>query len=84
MRLSDPEAQAGIQAYFELHRFLYPPARGLNIAGTDKLFLQGKAAAVISGPWLLRLLAQETTPLPDVGIVRVPGIPFVGGTHLVI
>jgi multiple sugar transport system substrate-binding protein len=84
LRLHEPGAQAGMRAYFELHRFLSPPARDLDIVGTDEIFLQNKAAAVISGSWLLRLLERETTLLPGVGIVRVPGIPFIGGSHLVI
>jgi multiple sugar transport system substrate-binding protein len=84
VRLHEPKAQAGMRAYFELHRFLSPPAQGLDIVETDGLFLQDRAAAVISGSWLLGLLKRGTTLLPDVGIVRVPGIPFIGGAHLVI
>jgi multiple sugar transport system substrate-binding protein len=83
-RLHEPKAQAGMRAYFELHRFLSPRARDLDIAGTDELFLQNKATAVISGSWLLGLLERDATLSPNVGIARVPGTPFIGGTHLVI
>ncbi len=84
LRLGEPEAQAGMRAYFELHHFLAPPAQALNVVETDLLFSQGKAAAVISGPWLLRTLMQAGTLLPDVGVALVPGVPYVGGTDLVI
>jgi ABC-type glycerol-3-phosphate transport system substrate-binding protein len=84
LRLGEPEAQAGVRAYFDLHCFLSPPARALNTMETDRLFYQGKVAAVISGPWLLRLLAQDGTILPQVGVAPVPGVPYVGGTNLVI
>jgi multiple sugar transport system substrate-binding protein len=82
--LGEPEAQAGMRTHFDLHRYLSPPAQALNTAETDSLFRQGRAAAVISGPWLLHWLKQDGTVLPDVGIAPVPAIPYIGGTNLVI
>lgn len=84
LRLHEPEARAGLRTYFALHRFLKPPARDLETTGTDLLFREGRAAAVLSGPWLLGLLSQDGALSPDIGVAPVPGIPFVGGTHLVI
>lgn len=83
MLLGEPQALAGTQVFFDLHRFLSPAARTLDTAGTDTLFRQGRAAAVVSGPWLLGLLTQDATILSDVGIAPVPGVPIVGGTNLV-
>jgi ABC-type glycerol-3-phosphate transport system substrate-binding protein len=83
-RLHEPEAQAGLNAYFGVHRFLAPPAQGLDILGTDALFQEGKVTATISGPWLLRNLEQDNAFVSEVGVARVPGIPFVGGSHLVV
>ncbi|MBN1659821.1 MAG: extracellular solute-binding protein [Anaerolineae bacterium] len=83
-RLGEPEALAGLCTFFDLHRFLAPPAQGLDVVGMDALFRQGQAAAVLSGPWLLATLSQDAWSEADVGIAPVPGVPFIGGTHLVI
>lgn len=84
LRLHEPEALAGLRSYFELHRFLAPPAQGLDAMGIDALFREGKVAALVSGPWLMGQLAGSRMSLSNVGVVPVPGIPFVGGSHLVI
>jgi multiple sugar transport system substrate-binding protein len=84
LRLQEQKAQAGLREYFELHRFLSPQARALDTVGVDALFREGKIAAALSGPWLLRLLELDGTILSDIGVAPVPGIPFIGGTHLII
>ncbi|MBN1888651.1 MAG: extracellular solute-binding protein [Thermoflexales bacterium] len=84
-----PEARAGLKAYFDLHRYMLPAARSLNsVPSSDALFLQEKAAMTISGPWLM-LLNMAPSPFPDlmarVGAALPPGgMPFVGGSHLVV
>jgi multiple sugar transport system substrate-binding protein len=77
-----PETQAGICAYLDLARFLAEPARGLDDTQSDGLFGQGQAAAAISGPWLLQFASPEV--VAHVGMAFPPGIPFVGGSHLVL
>jgi multiple sugar transport system substrate-binding protein len=85
LRLDEPQAQAGMRAFFGLHRFLPPAAQGLNITGAQALFSAGKAAAVISGPWFLGQLRRGGAEMvSDVGVAAVPGVPYVGGTNLVI
>ena len=77
-----PEAQAGICAYLDLARFLAEPARGLDDTQSDGLFGQGQAAAAISGPWLLQFASPEV--IAQIGMAFPPGVPFVGGSHLVL
>jgi len=77
-----PEAQAGIRAYLDLARFLAEPARGLNDTQSDALFAQGQAAMAISGPWLLQFASPEV--VAQAGVAFPPGVPFVGGSHLVL
>ena len=77
-----PAALAGICAYLGLARFLAEPARGLDDTQSDALFHQGRAAAAISGPWLLQFASPEV--VAQVGMAFPPGIPFVGGSHLVL
>ncbi|MGC1378223.1 MAG: extracellular solute-binding protein [Anaerolineales bacterium] len=78
---AQPEALEGLQRYFELGQFLSPDARDLEAEQSDKLFSEGKAAVAISGPWLL---FQSQSLLEDVGFTLLPGVPFIGGSNLVI
>jgi multiple sugar transport system substrate-binding protein len=76
-----PKALAGFRAYFALGRYLTDEARGLADTESDMLFQTGKAAVIVSGPWLL---AMPPELVAKVGITSPPGIPFVGGSHLVV
>src|SRR5512136_861613 len=78
---NQPKALAGFRAYFALGRYLADEARGLTDTESDKLFQAGKAAVTMSGPWLL---AMPPELVAKVGITSPPGIPFVGGSHLVV
>ena len=82
--LTSPKSQAGLHAYFSLHHFLSSRASGLRIETADVLFREGEAAVAISGPWLFKLVEQDGKYFSDLGVAKVPGVPFVGGTHLVI
>ncbi len=79
-----PEARRGIRAYFRLGRYLSEEAKGLSDDQSEALFCRGEAATVLSGHWLMqeRLLPPEMRP--NVGVALLPGVPFVGGLHLVI
>lgn len=76
-----PQFRAGLKAYFSLGRFLAPIARYLPDSDSDTLFRSGRAAVTLSGPWLL---GMEPEALAQVGVTTPPGVPFVGGSHLVI
>jgi multiple sugar transport system substrate-binding protein len=78
---NQPKALAGFRAYFALGRYLVDEARGLADTESDMLFQTGKAAVTVSGPWLL---AMPPELVAKVGITSPPGIPFVGGSHLVV
>jgi len=75
---NEPAARAGLRAYFDLHRYLMPSDQG----HVDLPFLQGKIAVAMGGPTLFYNLAS---PVGDnLGIALPLGIPFVGGTNLVV
>jgi len=78
---NQPKALAGFRAYFALGRYLVDEARGLTDTESDMLFQTGKAAVTVSGPWML---AMPPELVAKVGITSPPGIPFVGGSHLVV
>jgi multiple sugar transport system substrate-binding protein len=74
-------ARAGIRAYFALAPYLAETARNLDDTESEHLFAEGHAAATISGPWLKQQVSPEFAS--QLGMTVPPGIPFVGGTHLV-
>lgn len=80
-RFHEPPALAGMGDYFGLGRFLSSRARGLDDNESDALYWQGEAALTISGPWLLALADPEI--VAQTGVTFPPGVPFVGGSHLV-
>lgn len=83
---AEPAARAGIAAYVGLHRFLAPEGRYLEVDQSEARFLQGQAAMTISGPWLY--LSPELPRTPEVaetmGVALLPGVPWVGASHLVV
>jgi multiple sugar transport system substrate-binding protein len=87
VKFNEPAARASLRAYFGLQRFIAPPAQGLNDQESDRMFLQDQAALTISDPGLRHTAASgETgTALPaQIRTALPPGVPFVGGSNLVI
>jgi multiple sugar transport system substrate-binding protein len=79
-----PAARVGLKAYFALGRYLPAKAHALTDSQSDQCFWQGDAAVTLSGPWLLHDPEIDPALLPQVGIAFPLGIPFVGGSHLVV
>jgi multiple sugar transport system substrate-binding protein len=81
---ASPEALAGFRQYYELGRFLSPQARELDDVQSDRLFWKGQAAVTISGPWLMSEPTADPQVIANTGVAFPPGIPFIGGSSLVI
>jgi len=79
----EPQARAGMKAYFELHRYLAPEARYLNGIQSDAFFLQKQAAITITGPWEM-YFNRNAEAAAGWGLALPPGTPFVGGSNLVV
>ena len=78
------ESIQGITNYYSLARYLDRGALDLDDTQSDGLYASGKAAMTISGTWIL---SPQTTPpniLANTGFAPPPGIPYVGGSHLVL
>ena len=76
-----PQARAGMKAYFDLYRYLGSEALHLNGYQADRAFVQGQAAVMISGP---REGLVNRSSNPDWGVALPAGVPFIGGSNLVI
>ncbi len=86
-RFNEPEARAGIRAYYGLHRYLVPQARNLIDHEANRMYCDGKAAALVSGYWVLHSIhCQDAAPevIANTGVALMPGVPFVGGSNLAI
>lgn len=81
-----PTSRRGLLAYFSLGNHLSAPAQKLDSAASDLLFCSGTAAVSFSGCWMLREIDSLAAPevRDNLGIAPMPGVPFIGGTHLVI
>jgi multiple sugar transport system substrate-binding protein len=85
-QFNEPAARQGLLRYFSLHRYLAPAAQGLDDQASDQLFLQGQVNLTISDPGLLHAATSGgSVPVDPVQIRTAlpPGVPFVGGSNLV-
>lgn len=79
------EARRGIQSYYNLYKYMSPEARGLDTIQADELFYQGRAAVIVSDPGLLHPLRHNAPDIAaKVATALPPGVPFVGGSNLVV
>jgi multiple sugar transport system substrate-binding protein len=82
----EPDAVAGMKQYFSVYRpAIWPEAQSLSEPESAQLFRDGKAAAVLSGSWLLHPGAQfEPIVKENIGMAALPVPSFVGAQSLVI
>lgn len=81
-----PAALDAIFRYFQLHRSLISSRlHGLSAQESDRAFESHKAALTITGPWLIENIESAGSHLlDDLGISPMPGVPYAGGSSLVI
>ena len=81
---ASPESLQGVTDYYSLARFLNQEALDLDDTQSDGLYATGKAAITISGTWILAGHTSTAEVLANTGFAPPPGIPYVGGSHLVL
>ncbi len=86
-RFAQPEALAGIIAYFELSRFL--PTKYHNIPAIEanyEFIADRDCATFISGAWLYQWAKERLSPedFADIGIAHPPSASFIGGSYLAV
>lgn len=88
MAITEPESRRGMVDYFSLHRFIHPDARRQGYFGSDLSFYDGYSAVLLSGQWVgesIKVYPERNMQVyENYGCAMPPGIPYVGGTHLVI
>ena len=84
---TQPETLAGLQKYFSLYRFMPKTAQGLDDDNMIQMFVNEGAAVALANPPLLYEIRHRTVPLAliqNIGVAVQPGVPFVGGSNLII
>lgn len=87
LALTTPETLAGLKQFYELHHFIAPSARNLTTAQVSEIFQQGEPAVILTDQQLLPIMVYQSPPafgLENVGAAAAPGIPFIGGSGLVV
>jgi len=83
-----PEACSGLINFFELFPYLPPSLRGLSVEGCKQAFARGETALLIAGIEVadeLLVSPYATQNLREnLAVTTLPGIPWIGGDHLVI
>jgi ABC-type glycerol-3-phosphate transport system substrate-binding protein len=84
---NQPETRKGIKMYFDLFRFIQPEMQPLTDQDCLPLFIDRKAAVIIRNSTLSFRLKKQEFPASfseNVGTAVLPGVPWIGGSHLVI
>jgi multiple sugar transport system substrate-binding protein len=73
----------GIKAYFRLANYLGPQSF-LDDSQVDEMFWSGQAAVCLTGYWVMRDSRMSEIVRENLGVVQLPGVPFVGGHNLAV
>lgn len=83
-----PEACAGLMYFFELFPFIPLALRGLHVEKCTQAFARGDVAAVVGGVEIGNELMESPYAAQEmrdnVSVTTLPGIPWIGGDHLVV
>ncbi len=87
--LVEPQARQGMIDFFQLHHFIDPTRQGADQRATMSQYYQGQTAVMVTGQWVMKPIKdRQEDILPEVventRYARIPGVPFVGSSHLVI
>ncbi|MEW5871514.1 MAG: extracellular solute-binding protein [Chloroflexota bacterium] len=86
--LCQPNTWRGLCSYLSLLRFMRPSFSHLDEAAALQLFARGRAAVTILGSGAVYEFVESRSAVPEVldnlGVMPVPGVPWIGGDNLVI
>jgi multiple sugar transport system substrate-binding protein len=80
-----PKVRAAIISFFSLYRFLSKEMRYLEERDADGMFISGRAAVTISGPWsIINSITQTPEVAANLGLASPLGCSYTGGSSLII
>lgn len=80
--LADAAPRQVLRSYLLLHKYLPPDEKRMTSERADSLFMEGKAAVRISGPWLPRYCVPEVRA--NLGMAIPMNRTYLGGSGLVL
>jgi multiple sugar transport system substrate-binding protein len=85
-QFDQPAARAGLRSFFQLYSYLAPHDHNLTYNECLQRFVTGQAAVVIASTTILPMLRQAGVPqvLESLGSAILPGVPWIGGSNLVV
>jgi ABC-type glycerol-3-phosphate transport system substrate-binding protein len=83
---ADPEAIRGMVEFFNLYRYMNPKDYGLSAPQSLEQFATGKTAITFAGANSQESIVNINQPevMENIGVAPVPGVPWFGGSNLVI
>jgi len=86
LSITSPEAVDGLVAYYALKQYLGPFASRMSDLLATTTFWGGQSAVTIDGQWALSVQRRTSNPdvIKNVQVAQVPGVPFIGGSNLII
>ena len=84
--LTAPSTLKGMAAYYKLHQYMGEAPEQIDDERAASLFWGGKAAVMLDGHWVYSGRTGSADPefIKNIGIAKMPGVPFVGGSHLAV
>ncbi len=83
---TSPETVAGMQAFYRLARYMGADAANMDDAAPADLFWRGEAAVVVDGHWVYsgRVKTSDPNLVKNIAFSGLPGVPYIGGSHLAV
>jgi multiple sugar transport system substrate-binding protein len=79
-----PSVRSAILSFFGLYRFISKEMQHLAERDADQMFISGKAAVTISGPWSIISSLQTPEVAANMGLAIPLGCSYVGGASLIV
>ncbi len=85
-QFDQPEARAGLKSFFQLYNYLALHDHNLAYNECLQRFVQGQTALTIASTTVLPMLRAANVPeVPEnLGAALLPGMPWIGGSNLVV
>jgi multiple sugar transport system substrate-binding protein len=79
-----PAVRSAILSFFSLYRFISREMQHLPETQADQMFINGKAAVTISGPWNIISSMQNPEVAANMGLAIPLGYSYTGGANLIV
>jgi len=79
-----PPVRSAILSYFGLYRYISKEMQHLSERDADQMFINGKAAVTIGGPWNITYSMRTPEVAANIGLAIPLGNSYTGGSNLIV